>query len=194
ATAGAGGISLEAGSGDLVLREINATGPVWLLAASGSLLDDADDAAMASISSDAGVHLRARDAIGTVTDVATRQGSALLVDSGGGPLSAQVTSTAGQVNLQFAGGSAPALDAGAITAGGGGRLLLHAPGDLAFTGMAGAITGFSQAGLSANGVLDLAPGLLGGVSEVLLLQGDADITSPGRVLDVDAGHLVFTSG
>src|SRR5690606_37256963 len=195
ATADGGGIHLDASNGDLALRQISATGPVWLRAASGSLVDDADDPAVATISSAAGgIHLGARDNIGTVTDVATRQGAALLVDTGGGELTAQVTSATGQVNLLFAAADAPTLGAGAISAGGAGRLLLHSPGDLSLSGLAGAITGFSQAGLRADAVLGLAPGLIGGVSEVLLLQGGSDIASPGRALDASAGHLVFMSG
>src|SRR5690606_35475521 len=194
-TTDGGGSHLDASNGDLVLRQISATGPVWLRAASGSLVDDADDPAVATISSAAGgIHLGARDNIGTVTVVATRQGAALLVDTGGGELTAQVTSATGQVNLLFAAGDAPTLGVGAISAGGAGRLLLHSPGDLSLGGLAGAISGFSQAGLSADAVLGLAPGLIGGVSDVLLLQGGADITSAGRAVDVNAGHLVFTSG
>ncbi|HEX5420710.1 MAG TPA: hypothetical protein VFY39_11985 [Gammaproteobacteria bacterium] len=198
ANAQGGGVYVNEAAGSLGLRQITAAGPVWIAVPDGSLSDDPGDGAAASIvSGTGGIALSALDEIGTVTDVAARQGTPIAIDTNGGALSAQVASATGQVNLDIAGGSAPTAGPAAISAGGAGRLLLQSSGDLSLSSLAGAIAGFSQVGLSADGALalsDLQSDLITGGLETLLLRGSADITSPSRVLDFSAGHLIFESG
>lgn len=194
ATARGGGIFLDSVA-DLGIRQIDAAGQVRLRAASGSIVDDPADAGAASITSAAGgVQLTALNNIGTVTDVRTRQGAPIVVDTNGGSLSAGVTSASGQINLSIVDGSNPTFAAGAIAAGGAGRLLIQSAGNLSLSSFSSVISGFAEAGFSSDRVLTVQPGLIGGSLTTLLLRGGDDIAQPGRVFDLGANNVVFESG
>ncbi|HEY6644276.1 hypothetical protein, partial [Povalibacter sp.] len=193
----AGGVSITQGTGDMNLRQISGTGPVRLEASAGSIVDDTVDVAPATVTSNAGVELVALNNIGTVTDLLTRQGTAIAVNTNGGSLAARVTSVNGQVNLGLPSGSAPTAAASAIRAGGSGRLLIQSAGDLSLTASNSAITGFSEIGFSADGILNV-PGaqadLISGPLTTFYLRGGADIARTDRTFNLSAGHLVFDSG
>ncbi len=193
---GAGGVSITQGVGDLNLRQVTATGNARLEASNGSIVDDATDAAAASVSA-AGVELHAQNSIGTVTDLLTRQGTAIGVDTHGGPLIAQVANSTGQISLDIASGSNPAANPGAIAAGGAGRLLIQSGGDLSLNSFNAAIGGFTEIGFSAEGVLSM-PGqqsdLISGPLTTLSLHGGTDIARADRTFNLAADQLVFTSG
>ena len=143
------------------------------------------------------MQLRARDNIGTVTDVRTRQGTPIAINTNGGALSAQVGSAAGQINLNIASGSNPTAAAAAISAGGAGRLLIQSPGDLSLNSFNAAIAGFSEVGFSADGTLQVSgrqSDLIAGPLTTLLLRGGNDIAQADRVFELSANQLVFESG
>jgi filamentous hemagglutinin family protein len=193
-----GGLHLDRAQGDLNIRQLTAAGPVSIQAAAGSIVDDPTDGIAATIVSiSGGVQLRALNNIGTVTDLPTRQGAAIGINTNGGAISAQVTSAVGQVNLDIAGGSSLTASAGAIFAGGGGRLLLQSTGDLSLDAFNSAITGFAEVGFSSDATLHLpdAPtGLLAGPLNTLFVRGATDVVRTGRIFDLAADHLVFESG
>jgi len=194
-----GGALNVTAQGDINLRQIDAGGAVSIRSTDGSILDDQADAVAASLSSGTGgIQLQALNNIGSVTDLATRQGSAIAVSTNGGAISAQVASATGQVNLGIVGGNSITAGAGAIAAGGSGRLLLQSAGDLSFDAFSGAIAGFTEIGLSSAATLTLptAPGALNfGPGSTLLIRGVTDVVGAGgRVFSLDAGHLVFESG
>ncbi|HEY4366770.1 MAG TPA: filamentous hemagglutinin N-terminal domain-containing protein [Steroidobacteraceae bacterium] len=198
ASAQGGGIYLDQAQGDLGIGQLSATGPVSVQATAGSIVDDPTDATVASIESSAGgVQLRALNNIGTVTDLSTRQGAPIGINTHGGPISAQVTSAAGQINLGIAGGSSLTAGAGAISAGGAGRLLIQSTGDLSLSTFDNALSGFSEVGFSSDATLrlpDSSTGLLAGSLTTLFVRGATDVVRTGRVFDLGAGHLVFESG
>ena len=192
---GAGGVAITQGTGDLNLRQVTAAGSARLEATGGSIVDDAADPSAASVSA-ASVELVALDNIGTVTDLLTRQGTSIAVNTNGGSLAAHVTSTNGQINLSLPGGSAPVAAAGAISAGGSGRLLIQSTGDLSLNAFNSAITGFSEIGFSADGTLNV-PGaqsdLTAGPLATLYLRGGVDIARADRTFNLSASHLIFDS-
>lgn len=193
-----GGIFLDMATGDMNVRQIVGGGPVRLQALGGSIVDDAADASAALIDSTAGgIELRAQSSIGTVTDVRTRQGTALAVNTHGGPLVAQVANAGGQVHLNLASGSNPVAGPGSISAGGNGRLLIQSPGDLSLNSFSNAITGFSQIGFSADGILSM-PGaqsdLIAGAVDTFVLRGGVDIARADRTFNLSANTVVFESG
>ncbi|MGH8179282.1 MAG: filamentous hemagglutinin N-terminal domain-containing protein [Steroidobacter sp.] len=198
ASAQAGGIYLDETDGDLAIRQVSAAGPVWIQAAGGSILDDLTDASVASITSTTGgVQLSALNSIGTVTDLRTRQGAPIVVDTSGGALSASVTSATGRINLDIASGSNPTAGAATISAGGSGQLLLQSAGDLSLNSFNSAISGFSAAGFSSGGILQLSEqqsALIAGPLATLVLHGADDIVQADRVFDLSATHLIFESG
>lgn len=198
ATAQGGGVYLDETGGDINIRQISAAGPVWLQAGGGSIVDDPADAAAASITSNSGgVQLGALNNIGTVTDVRTRQGTPIVINTNGGALSARVTSATGQINLAIASGSNPTAAAAAISAGGAGRLLLQSAGDLSLDSFSSAISGFTEAGFSSDATLSLREQqseLITGPLATLLLHGGNDIVQTDRVFDLSATHLIFESG
>lgn len=198
ATAQGGAIYVDETDGDLNIRQISAAGPVWLQAGGGSIVDDPADAAAASIaSSSGGVQLGALNNIGTVTDVRTRQGTPIAINTNGGALSARVASATGQINLAIASGSNPTAAAAAISAGGAGRLLLQSAGDLSLDSFSSAISGFTEAGFSSDATLSLREQqseLITGSLTTLLFHGGNDIVQTDRVFDLSATHLIFESG
>lgn len=198
ATAQGGGIYLDETGTDIGIRQVNAAGPVWIQAATGSILDDPADASAASITSTTGgVQLGALNNIGAVTDLRARQGAAIGINTHGGALSAHVASATGQINLDIASGSNPTAAAAAISAGGSGRLLIQSAGDLSLNSFNAAIAGFSEAGFSSDATLHLSgqqSDLIAGPLATLALRGGNDIAQADRVFALSADHLVFDSG
>ncbi len=192
-----GPLAITQGTGNMNVRQVSSNGSVRLDATNGSIVDDASDASAALIASNTGIELRARDTIGTVTDLRTRQGTAIAVNPGAGTLSAHVTSTTGQINLALASGSNPSAAPASITSGGNGRLLIQSGGDLSLDAFDAAIAGFSEVGFSADGILGM-PGaqadLIAGPLTTLYLRGGNDITRVDRTFALSADTLVFESG
>ncbi|MBB6095557.1 filamentous hemagglutinin family protein [Povalibacter uvarum] len=192
-----GPLAITQGAGTMNLRQVSSNGSVRLEATNGSIVDDVSDASAALISSNTGIELRARDTIGTVTDLRTRQGTAIAVNPGTGTLSANVTSTTGQINLALASGSNPSAAPASITSGGNGRLLIQSGGDLSLDAFDAAIAGFSEVGFSSDGTLSM-PGaqadLIAGPLATLYLRGGNDITRVDRTFALSADTLVFESG